>query len=334
MTGYSHGMNTDTVRELAAQIDSSARDLRSIDNAIERVMADLGRQWQGGDYVRFKGWWQAQHRPHLQRMVGSVEGLARSARYNADDQDRASRTVGGSAPGNQQGPSRPAPIPAMLDAFGHFTGIADSALLLAGIGGVPLSRHLVDPASRSALRLAGAKAQRGFLGLFQRPVSRSLNTRIGGLTSAANSGLKFKKNLPGTGFSAGVGAFLVFANSREYGSKDARTVGAGVDGVISTAASFVPGGSLVYGGTRYLSGLVNAQAEKRWSHSERVVDDYAQRAYGVSSIERLTPTQLAEVCKRYEGVPGLWNSTSDQAIAAARGIGNVARRGLRNVFGR
>ncbi len=90
MTGYTHGMNTDTVRELASQIDSTGRELRSIDTSIERVMADLSRQWDGPDYQRFRGWWYDQHRPSLQRLADSIEGLGRSARYNADDQDRAS----------------------------------------------------------------------------------------------------------------------------------------------------------------------------------------------------------------------------------------------------
>lgn len=93
MAGYSQGMNTDTVRELASQIDSTARDLRSIDSSIERVMENLARQWEGGDYQRFRGWWRDQHRPSLHRLVDSIEGLARSARYNADDQDRTSASA-------------------------------------------------------------------------------------------------------------------------------------------------------------------------------------------------------------------------------------------------
>jgi len=42
--------------------------------------------------VRFRGWWLNEHRAHLHRIVDSIEGLARSARYNADDQDRVSST--------------------------------------------------------------------------------------------------------------------------------------------------------------------------------------------------------------------------------------------------
>jgi hypothetical protein len=59
-------------------------------------MVDLARQWQGGDYDRFKGWWESEHRPALHRLVDSIEGLARSARFNADDQDRVSSVSGSS----------------------------------------------------------------------------------------------------------------------------------------------------------------------------------------------------------------------------------------------
>ena len=92
------GMNTDTVRELASQIDTTARELRAVDTAIERVIADLARQWDGVDYQRFNGWWRDQHRPSLHRVVDSVEGLARSARNNADDQDWVSAASGASGP--------------------------------------------------------------------------------------------------------------------------------------------------------------------------------------------------------------------------------------------
>ncbi len=83
-------MNPDDVRRLASEIDSTARQLRSVDSVIERTMSELAREWQGGDFQRFRGWWQDQHRPALHRSVNSIEGLARSARYNADDQERVS----------------------------------------------------------------------------------------------------------------------------------------------------------------------------------------------------------------------------------------------------
>lgn len=88
------GMNTDVVRRLASEIDSHASDLRAVDTVVQRTMSDLARQWQGGDFERFKGWWETEHRPALHRLVDSIEGLARSARFNADDQDRVSAASG------------------------------------------------------------------------------------------------------------------------------------------------------------------------------------------------------------------------------------------------
>ncbi len=88
------GMNVDVVRRLASEIDSHASDLRAVDIVVQRTMSDLARQWQGGDFERFKGWWETEHRPALHRLVDSIEGLARSARFNADDQDRVSAASG------------------------------------------------------------------------------------------------------------------------------------------------------------------------------------------------------------------------------------------------
>jgi len=88
-------MNPDDVRRLASEIDSMGRELRSVDSVIERTISELAGQWQGVDFERFRRWWEGQHRPALHRLADSVEGLARSARYNADDQDRASAASGG-----------------------------------------------------------------------------------------------------------------------------------------------------------------------------------------------------------------------------------------------
>jgi uncharacterized protein YukE len=92
------GMNTDVVRRLALEIESSAGELRAVDAAVHRVLSDLAAQWQGGDFERFKGWWENEHRPALQRLAVSVDGLARSARHNADEQDRVSSASGSSGP--------------------------------------------------------------------------------------------------------------------------------------------------------------------------------------------------------------------------------------------
>ena len=90
MSQFTHGMNPAVVREQAGRMDAAARELRAIDGSIEQVIAGLERQWTGPDLVRFKGWWRDQHKQTLHRLVDSIEGLARSARFNADDQDRAS----------------------------------------------------------------------------------------------------------------------------------------------------------------------------------------------------------------------------------------------------
>jgi WXG100 family type VII secretion target len=331
-------MNTDTVRELASQIDSTARDLRSIDSSIERVMENLARQWEGGDYQRFRGWWRDQHRPSLHRLVDSIEGLARSARYNADDQDRASaQGQGGSGSivvprSAQLGGSGVSDLPMRLfERFKDATDALDGSLLLLGLSGSVIARRLLDGGDWAGVRLLSSHAQRGFLRLTGQHVSQAVHGRIGGYTAAANNHLGYSK--AGTSLAAAVGGFSWYMNRREYGGGDARTVEAQVDGFISTAASRVPGGALVYGGTRALSELIVDEAEERWDMSGRVANDYVQRAYGVSSVEDLTPAQLDEYTERYSGLSGLWNSTGDQIIAGGRGTGNAIKRGWNSLFG-
>ena len=118
MSQFTHGMNPAVVREQAGRMDAAARELRAIDGSIEQVIAGLERQWTGPDLVRFKGWWRDQHKQTLHRLVDSIEGLARSARYNADDQDRASEGGDGGA-GSSVSTSRIDALKGEIGTLGH-----------------------------------------------------------------------------------------------------------------------------------------------------------------------------------------------------------------------
>jgi len=87
-------MNTVDVRGQAARLSDAARALRSIGSSIERIVAGLEREWQGPEFARFKGWWTNEHRRTLHQLVDSIEGLVRSARHNAEEQERASGASG------------------------------------------------------------------------------------------------------------------------------------------------------------------------------------------------------------------------------------------------
>ena len=114
MSGFSHGMNTDLVREQAIRIDGVVGDLDAVSAGIEQTVARLAQQWRGPDMERFQGWWRDQHKPNLARISESIAGLAQSARNNAEEQDRASDNSGGSAGGagvigGSVGPVSPSP---------------------------------------------------------------------------------------------------------------------------------------------------------------------------------------------------------------------------------
>lgn len=90
MSTFTHGMDSAVVREHASRIDGVAGALRDVTASVDAFVDGLGRQWTGRDMVMFRRWWREQHRPALIRVIEDIEGLGRSARHNADDQERVS----------------------------------------------------------------------------------------------------------------------------------------------------------------------------------------------------------------------------------------------------
>ena len=85
-------MNVGEVRNLAGKLDQQASQIN--DNLIAQINSILGNleaNWQGGDFVKFKGWWETEHRPRLQKLAQDIAGLAQSARNNADEQENVSK---------------------------------------------------------------------------------------------------------------------------------------------------------------------------------------------------------------------------------------------------
>jgi hypothetical protein len=234
----------------------------------------------------------------------------------------------------------------LWDKVGDLAGLSDAALFALGfvpkIGTVP--KWLASTDDWLALRLLGTDVSRRVLQLFGGHVSQEMYGRIGGLTGqlgrppGASGLLKPLSNVGtwvGVGLSAVVGGINVFMKQREHGWGDAQTIGAEVDGTLSTAFSFVPGGSLVYSASRTVTDVVYGAADEKFNLSGQVVDDYARRAYHVDNADQLTTAQADEVAERYQGWSGLANSTGDGIIAAGRGTGNVAKnawRGVTSIF--
>ncbi len=360
-----YGANTDDLRRLALHLEQAASVLETGSRQLQAQVSSTN--WTGDTAQRFMWEWSRLHRPSLAKVAQDLRTAAMLARRNADGQDAASDARSGTTPWTGVNPG--ALLPGLLlpgfrfpgsllpggaggapgwlwDKVDDLAGLSDAALLALGfvpkIGAVP--SWLASTDDWLALRLLGTDVSRRVLQLFGGHVSPEMYGRIGGLTSqlghhtGAGGLLKPLSNVGtwvGVGLSAVVGGVDVFMKQRDNGWGDAQTISAEVDGTLSTAFSFVPGGSLVYSASRTVTDVVYGTADETFNLSGQVVDDYARRAYHVDGADQLTAAQADEVTERYQGWSGLANSTGDGIIAAGRGAGNVVKnawRGVTSIF--
>ena len=80
------GMDVDSVEGLARQLKTKATEIDALTNAINGLVDQLQSTWKGQDAVQFKGWWDSQHRPALQRLREAIDGLGQAALNNASEQ--------------------------------------------------------------------------------------------------------------------------------------------------------------------------------------------------------------------------------------------------------
>jgi WXG100 family type VII secretion target len=92
------GMNVEAVRSLAGRLDAEGKQLLSVGGQVDKILSELGSNWAGRDFQEFRSWWLDQHKPALNRLVDLIEGLGRSAKNNADAQERVSDSTSGAAP--------------------------------------------------------------------------------------------------------------------------------------------------------------------------------------------------------------------------------------------
>lgn len=82
------GMNTESVRSMATQLDTSAGD---IEGMITRLTGLLGGvEWNGPDAASFRSDWEGGHVTALRNVIAALNAAAARARSNADQQDQAS----------------------------------------------------------------------------------------------------------------------------------------------------------------------------------------------------------------------------------------------------
>lgn len=84
------GMDVEQVEKLGNDLRSQAERIDEIGARIDDLIRQMATVWRGSDAERFADWWSGQHRPALRAVFDAIEGLARSAKNNAEDQTRAS----------------------------------------------------------------------------------------------------------------------------------------------------------------------------------------------------------------------------------------------------
>ncbi|HEY7717507.1 MAG TPA: hypothetical protein VH915_02030 [Pedococcus sp.] len=113
---YSHGMDIERVRDLAARLTQAQRELKGARNAADDAARQLGQHWAGEDGAAFTRRW-----PHLKHVldtqVGEVGSLVRSLRTQVQEQEKASGKGTGNG-GGDDGPGGPGG-PKAPDGLGH-----------------------------------------------------------------------------------------------------------------------------------------------------------------------------------------------------------------------
>lgn len=82
------GSDVDELRALAAELDTRAATLRSVE--VQLTWRIHGAPWQGGDVERFRHDWNDRHRRAITISAAGIDEAARVLRANADQQELAS----------------------------------------------------------------------------------------------------------------------------------------------------------------------------------------------------------------------------------------------------
>lgn len=90
MANLTHGMNVDAVEGLGRQLKSKSGEIDALVNGINSLVEQLQQQWRGQDATTFKGWWDSEHRPALQKLGQAIDGLGQAALNNANEQRQVS----------------------------------------------------------------------------------------------------------------------------------------------------------------------------------------------------------------------------------------------------
>lgn len=126
------GSDVDELRALAAELDTRAATLRSVE--VQLTWRIHGAPWQGGDVERFRHDWHDRHRRAITISAAGIDEAARVLRANADQQELASA----------------AGFTGRVPAVGRFDGAGAVGGAVSGDGDGWIAAHLAATASVSA----------------------------------------------------------------------------------------------------------------------------------------------------------------------------------------
>lgn len=84
------GMNPGELEACAESLDSLAAQMMAAGIALTFRLSQL--QWQGSDALKAREYWSAQIKTQVEEIAADLHSCARTARENASEQRRVSRT--------------------------------------------------------------------------------------------------------------------------------------------------------------------------------------------------------------------------------------------------
>lgn len=88
MSAITHGMDIAAVRQLVAQMNQRADEIRTLAASLSSALN--GTAWSGPDREQFVSDWQGQHVQQLNIVAQALNDAASRASANADAQEQAS----------------------------------------------------------------------------------------------------------------------------------------------------------------------------------------------------------------------------------------------------
>ena len=128
------GMDVEVVEKVGRQLKGRASEMHALSASISTLVDQLQSVWSGQDAIQFKGWWEQQHRPALERLRAAIDGLGQSVLSNAAEQHYVSSGASG-----ERATVSPAAPPSGLSAEQYATRVAGIETLLRDYGIEPLS---------------------------------------------------------------------------------------------------------------------------------------------------------------------------------------------------